>query len=131
MARSGLLKTPEIICMQLLVTPGKQMKCNTISSSSDEGLSALQQFFVDRQLVHETSKGPHSIDTCSDSSHDEGSTLPSAKDLTKMVKKGSLSQSRPVNRRGSFELLKETFMSSMQSLSIELDLQVLSQEFDC
>ena len=99
------------------------------SSSSDEGPSALQQFFADRQLVRETSRGSNSADATS--SHNEGSTLPSAKDLTKMVKKGSLSQPRPVKRRGSFELLKETFMSSMQSLSIELDLQDLSQEVDC
>ena len=99
------------------------------SSSSDEGPSALHQFFADRQLVRETIRGSHSADATS--SHNEGSTLPSAKDLTKMVKKGSLSQPRPVKRRGSFELLKETFMSSMQSLSIELDLQDLSQEVDC
>ena len=99
------------------------------SSSSDEGPSALQQFFADRQLVRETSRGSNSADATS--SHNEGSTLPSAKDLTKMVKKDSLSQSRPVKRRGSFELLKETFMSSMQNLSDELDLQDLSQEVDC
>ena len=103
------------------------MKCSTISSSSEgglAGLSALQQFFVDRQLVHETSKGPHSID--SDSSHDEGSTLPSAKDLTEMVKKESVSQ--PGKRGGSIGQLKDIFMSGMQSLSVELDLQDFSQE---
>lgn len=98
------------------------------SSSSDEGPSALQQFFADRQLVRETSRGIQSVDA---NSPHESSTLPSAKDLTIMVKKDSLAQPHPVKRRGSFDLLKETFMSSMQNLSEELDLQNLSQEIDC